>query len=89
VLAICDFDMYFTYVAASQPSSYHGTIVLYHAFKVDEKGFLHPPQGTIPGRYNKYAMSPHALDDSTSKSSWLTMETFRDRKATSLSLVWN
>lgn len=47
VLAVCDFDMRFTYVAAGQPGSYHDTSVLYHAFQVDEQVFLHPPQGTI------------------------------------------
>jgi hypothetical protein len=37
VLAICDFDMHFTYVAAGQPGSYHDTSVLYHAIEVDER----------------------------------------------------
>jgi hypothetical protein len=46
VLAICNFDMRFTYVAAGQPGSYHDTSVLYHAMEVDEKDFPHPPQGT-------------------------------------------
>jgi hypothetical protein len=44
VLAICDFDMHFTYVAAGQPGAYHDTSVLYRAMEVD-KGFPHPPQG--------------------------------------------
>jgi hypothetical protein len=43
VLAICDFDMRFTYVAAGQPDAYHDTSVLHHAMEVDE-GFPHPPQ---------------------------------------------
>jgi hypothetical protein len=43
VLAVCDFDMRFTYVAAGQQSSYHDTSVLYHAMEVDEKDFSHPP----------------------------------------------
>jgi hypothetical protein len=47
VLAVCDFDMRFTYVAAGQQSSYHDTSVLYHAMEVDEKDFSHPPQGTF------------------------------------------
>jgi hypothetical protein len=202
VLAVCDFDMRFTYVAAGQPGSYHDTSVLYHAFEVDEDHFPHPPEGkyyvvdagypnrpgylapykgeryhlpewhrgmepnspkekfnrvhssvrniiertfglwkmkwqilykmpkytmhtqkkivaatmvlhnfirehssgdvdfanfdrdpnfvpTIPDRYNKYAVSPHASDDSTTEASFLTMDGFRDRIATSLSLDWN
>jgi hypothetical protein len=44
VLAICDFDMCFTYVAARQSGAYHDTRALYHAMEVDE-GFPHPPQG--------------------------------------------
>lgn len=44
---------------------------------------------TIPDRYNKYAVSPHASDDSTSESSFITMDAFRDSTATSLSLAWN
>jgi hypothetical protein len=47
VLAICDFDMRFTYVVAGQSCSYHDTSVLYHAMEIDEKHFPHPPQGTI------------------------------------------
>lgn len=46
VLAVCDFDMRFTYVAAGQPGSTHDTSVLYHAFAADEKDFPHPPLGT-------------------------------------------
>ena len=46
VLAVCDFDMRFTYVAAGRPGSYHDTSVLYHAFEVDEGHFPHPPKGT-------------------------------------------
>jgi hypothetical protein len=45
VLAICDFDMRFTYVAAGQPRAYHDTNVLYHAMEVDEQIFPHPPEG--------------------------------------------
>jgi hypothetical protein len=41
VLAICDFDIRFTYVAAGQLGAYHDTSVLYHALEVDE-GFRHP-----------------------------------------------
>ena len=35
MLAVCDFDMRFTYVAASQPGSLHDTSVLYHALEAD------------------------------------------------------
>jgi hypothetical protein len=45
VLAICDFDMCFTYVSAGQPGAYHDTSVLYHAMEMDEQTFPHPPQG--------------------------------------------
>jgi hypothetical protein len=45
VLAICDFDMKFTYVAAGQPGAYHDTNVLYHAMEVDAQIFPHPPEG--------------------------------------------
>lgn len=44
---------------------------------------------TIPDRYNKYAVSQHASDATTSESSVVTMDTFRDNMATSLSLAWN
>jgi hypothetical protein len=43
---------------------------------------------TIPDRYNKYAVLPHASDDSTSEASFLTMDEFRDSVATSLSVAW-
>jgi hypothetical protein len=46
VLANCDFDMRFTYVAVGQLGSYHDTSVLYYAMEVDEKDFPHPPQDT-------------------------------------------
>jgi hypothetical protein len=45
VLAICDFDMRFTYVAAGQPGALHDTSVLYHAMEVDMQVFPHPPEG--------------------------------------------
>jgi len=45
VLAVCDFDMRFTYVSTGQPGSMHDTSVLYNALSVDEKFFLHPPKG--------------------------------------------
>jgi len=45
VLAICDFDMRFTYVAVGQPGSLHDTSVLYHALEADVDVFPHPPQG--------------------------------------------
>jgi hypothetical protein len=45
VLAVCDFDMRFTYVSAGQPGSIHDTSVLYNALSVDKDFFPHPPQG--------------------------------------------
>jgi hypothetical protein len=47
VLAICDFDMRFTYVSTGQPGSMHDTSVLYNAINVDAKFFPHPPQGNM------------------------------------------
>ncbi|XP_072148481.1 uncharacterized protein [Setaria viridis] len=202
VLAVCDFDMRFTYVAAGQLGSLHDTSVLYHALEANVNVFPHPPQGkyyvvdagypncpgylapykgeryhlpewhrgmepntpkekfnrihssvrnviersfgvlkmkwqilykmpdysmvtqkkivaatmvlhnfireyssvdvdfanfdrdptymaTVPKRYNKYAVSQHASDGSTSESSFVTMDTFRDSMATSIALAWN
>ena len=45
VLAVCDFDMCFTYVATGQPGAMHDTSVLYNALRVDEEFFPHPPRG--------------------------------------------
>ena len=47
VLAVCHFDMRFTYVAAGQLGALHDTSVLYHALEADAEVFPHPPQGTI------------------------------------------
>ena len=44
---------------------------------------------TIPERYNKYDVSQHASDGSTSESSFVTMDSFRDSLATSVALAWN
>ena len=44
---------------------------------------------TIPERYNKYAVSQHVSDGSTSESSFVTMDSFRDTLATSIALAWN
>lgn len=44
---------------------------------------------TILERYNKYVMLQHASDGSTSESSFVTMDTFRDTLATSIALAWN
>ena len=44
---------------------------------------------TIPDRYNKYAVSPHASDESTSEASFIKIDAFHDSMATSLSLAWN
>jgi hypothetical protein len=45
VLAICDFNMCFTYVSTGQPGAMHDTSVLYNAIGVDKEFFPHPPQG--------------------------------------------
>ncbi|WVZ88820.1 hypothetical protein U9M48_035291 [Paspalum notatum var. saurae] len=45
VLAVCDFDMRFTYVSTGQPGAMHDTSVLYSAIQVDDKFFPHPPRG--------------------------------------------
>ncbi|XP_003572253.1 protein ALP1-like [Brachypodium distachyon] len=45
VLAICDFDMHFTYASIGQPGSMHDTSVLYHALEKDKDTFSHPPKG--------------------------------------------
>ncbi|XP_012699059.1 uncharacterized protein LOC105913745 [Setaria italica] len=45
VLAVCDFDMRFTYVSTGQPGAMHDTSVLYNALRVDQEFFPHPPQG--------------------------------------------
>lgn len=47
VLAICDFDMRFTYVSTGQPGAMHDTSVLYNAMQVDHKFFPHPPKGKM------------------------------------------
>jgi hypothetical protein len=44
---------------------------------------------TIPERYNKYVVSRHASDDYTSEPSFVTMDSFRDSLATSVTLAWN
>jgi hypothetical protein len=45
VLAVCDFDMRFTYVSTGQPESMHDTTVPFNAIRVDEIFFPHPPKG--------------------------------------------
>jgi hypothetical protein len=49
VLAICDFDMRFTYVAAGQPGVLHDTSILYHAMEVDAQvsHILHKVQTSV------------------------------------------
>jgi hypothetical protein len=39
VLAVCDFDMRFTYVSVGNPGAMHDTSVLYNALRVDEDFF--------------------------------------------------
>ncbi|KAM0882350.1 hypothetical protein ACQ4PT_032358 [Festuca glaucescens] len=45
VMAICDFDMHFTYASIGQPGAMHDTSVLYHAIDKDKLTFPHPPKG--------------------------------------------
>jgi hypothetical protein len=40
VLAVCDFDTSFTYVATGQTGATHDASVLYNAISVDEEIFL-------------------------------------------------
>jgi len=47
VLAVCDFDLCFTYVTPGQPRYMHDISALYHAIRVDRDVFPHPPQGSI------------------------------------------
>jgi hypothetical protein len=47
ILAVCDFEIGFTYVSVGQPRSMHDMSVLYNAMKVDSKFFPHPPKGNI------------------------------------------
>ncbi|KAM3193779.1 hypothetical protein ACQJBY_070420 [Aegilops geniculata] len=44
VMAICDFDMHFTYASIGQPGSMHDTSVLFHAMHADKATFPHPPK---------------------------------------------
>ena len=45
VLAVCDFDMKFTYVATSQPDALKDTSVLYPALVADGEVFPQPHHG--------------------------------------------
>ena len=51
VMAICDFDMHFTYASIGQPGAMHDTSVLYHAINNDRATFPHPPKGEISLHY--------------------------------------
>ena len=44
-MAVCDFDMHFTYASIGQPGSMHDTSVLFHAIENDKATFPHPPKG--------------------------------------------
>lgn len=46
VMAICDFDMHFTYASIGQPGAMHDTSVLYHAIDKDRATFPHPPKAS-------------------------------------------
>ncbi|KAM3311200.1 hypothetical protein ACQJBY_031707 [Aegilops geniculata] len=45
VMAVCDFDMHFTYTSIGQPGSMPDTSVLFHAIENDKAIFPHPPKG--------------------------------------------
>lgn len=44
-MAVCDFDMHFTYASIGQPGFMHDTSVLFHAIENDKATFPHPPKG--------------------------------------------
>uniref|UniRef100_A0A8R7QFW2 DDE Tnp4 domain-containing protein n=1 Tax=Triticum urartu TaxID=4572 RepID=A0A8R7QFW2_TRIUA len=44
-MAVCDFDMHFTYASIGQPGSMHDTSVVFHAIENDKATFPHPPKG--------------------------------------------
>ena len=67
----------------------HNFICEHASVDVDFANFHKDPtyMPTIPKRYNKYAVSQHTSDGSTSESSFVTMDTFRDSMATSIALT--
>ena len=69
----------------------HNFIHEHASVDVDFANFDRDPtyMPTILERYNKYAVSQHASDGSTSESNFVTMDTFRDSMATSIALAWN
>ena len=69
----------------------HNFIREHASVDVDFANFDRDPtyMPTIPERYNKYVVSQHASYGSTSESSFVTMDTFRDSMATSIALAWN
>lgn len=79
------------------PEWHRGTMVLHNFIRAHSSGDVdfancgRDPDfvPTIPDRYNKYAVSSHASDQPTSEANFITMDTFRDRVATSLSIAWN
>ena len=69
----------------------HNFIREHASVDVDFANFDRDPiyMPTILKRYNKYAVCQHASDGSTSESSFVTMDTFRDNMAASIALAWN
>lgn len=47
VLAVCDFDMMFTFVCSVWEGSAHDSCVFYDAITRQENGFPLPPDGTL------------------------------------------
>jgi hypothetical protein len=69
----------------------HNFICQHASGDVDFTNFDRDPNyvPTIPERCNKYVVSQHVSDGSTSKSSFVTMDSFCDTLAISVALAWN
>jgi hypothetical protein len=62
VLAVCDFDMRFTFVLAGWPGSVHDMRVFNDATNKYKDKFPHPPSGTIVSMFtNPTSMSAHVV----------------------------
>jgi len=59
VLAICDFDKRFTFVAAGIPGSAHDWTVLQEAMRRYNDNFPHPP----PGTWRWFCLPPHCTNE--------------------------
>ena len=87
----------FGYSIVTQKKIVAATMVLHNFIRehasvdVDFAKFDRDPtfMPTISERYNKYAVSQHASDGSTSEPNFVTMDNFRDNMATSIAIAWN